>query len=297
MSLRAVYQTTRHTLTQWRRREEPQFAIPAHYDVTAELDRDIHENAELSTQEVELALRLSGTIPQSVFLPCFGTGRHIAALLRNGVQRIVGVDLSSTCAEKAKRSFAHDKRVELYRGDLCTWQTNEKFDAVFLLGNSFGDLIQEDALTEFVKGITMPLMETGTFIMDYIGTNYLDRCTGTSATWDVTFRDQPAHDTRTARYNVNCQVMTIHIEVRGTPVPTWGSIPVPMPLIQRLLLWSGYYQKRILNKKEIHSLFRCSSVSMVPMGVASTLNPYFQGRDLNLFGMIPRSMWWVGNRI
>src|SRR3989344_4308206 len=112
-----------------------QFNIAGHYDVMAELDADVHDDALLSRTEVALALRLIGDAPRSVFLACFGTGRHIAALLAAGVKRIVGVDLSPKCVAKARRQWAGDQRVELHVGDLATWRTRERFDVCILLGN------------------------------------------------------------------------------------------------------------------------------------------------------------------
>ena len=61
-----------------------QFAVADHYDVMRQLDADVHDDHALSTTEADLALNLIGALPSTVFLPCFGTGRHIHRLLARG---------------------------------------------------------------------------------------------------------------------------------------------------------------------------------------------------------------------
>src|SRR3989344_8008209 len=133
----------------WVRHQGDQFDIPKHYDLMVELDRDVHDDLELSRSEVELALRLIGGVPRSVFLPCFGTGRHIKPLLDAGVERIVGVDVSNASVAKARESLNGDARVELIVADLIRWNPKEQFNAVLLLGNSFGDLLDWSQLARF----------------------------------------------------------------------------------------------------------------------------------------------------
>lgn len=260
-----------------------QFDIAAHYDVMAQLDADVHDDHALAESEASLALRLIGeTMPRSVFLPCFGTGRHITALLALGVQRIVGVDLSPECVAKALRAHGHDPRVRLEVGDLRTWQSPEEFDASILLGNSYGDCTDLVLLRHVTRGMTGPLRPGGTFIMDYIGEGYLDRCAaGTTTTWDATLNGRNVRDARTPVYNPEACIMSIHVSVTDA--------------ISGIMTWRGRYDKRILTDGEVVTTFDQHGVSMQRLGVATKLNPYYAHHAGEL-GMIARSTWWTGTK-
>lgn len=257
-----------------------QFDIARHYDVMEQLDADVHDDVQLAQSEVDLVMRLlRGNVPHSVFLPCFGTGRHIEALLAAGAQRIVGVDLSPRCVEKAKRFIGDDPRVELIVGDLTEWRTDEQFDAVVLLGNSFGDIIDMNLLSRVTAGMVDPLKSGGMFVMDYIGTEYLDRCeAGARITWDAMLEGDAVKDHRTPRF---CDgVMTLDVDVRR------GEQQV----------WVGAYQKRILGAGDVIEHFAAHGVIMHDVGGAASLNPAYYDRHSGELGMIGRSHWWVGQK-
>ncbi len=257
-----------------------QFDIARHYDIMEQLDRDIHDNRALADAEVDTVLRLIGRVPKSVFLPCFGTGRHIASLLNRGVQRIVGVDLSPKCVEKARRAHHDDPRVELHVGDLATWNSDERFGASVLLGNSFGDIVDPDLLARVTYGMVRPVSHTGVFVMDYIGEGYLDRCHTQSTTrWEAELNGRPVFDDRTARFDDHSGVMSI--DVRVTDQSTGK------------LAWEGTYQKAILNRGQVQTHFRRAGIFMESEGLATGVNTYYQGHTGEL-GMIARSTWWVG---
>lgn len=260
-----------------------QFEIAQHYDVMAELDRDVHENERLSATEVATALRLMGRIPKTVFLPCFGTGRHIPALLKAGVERIVGVDLSPKCVVKAHALIVSDPRVELIVGDLATWRTDEQFEAVIVLGNSFGDITDEKLLARVTEGMVKPLTLGGIFVMDYIGPHYLDRCRDRAATvWEAVLEGHIVKDLRSPRYDEASRVMTIDVVVTDA---TTG-----------VIRWQGSYQKIILTSPAVADHFRRQGVMIYAHGRASAVNrEYYEGQTGEL-GMIARSTWWVGHK-
>ncbi len=260
-----------------------QFNIAAHYDVMAQLDQDVHDDHELARSETELALRLIGeTTPRSVFLPCFGTGRHIAALLAHGVQRIVGVDLSPECVTKALRAHGHDPRVRLEVGDLCTWQSHEEFDASILLGNSFGDITNPDLLDRVTAGMVRSLRPSGRFVMDYIGTGYLPRCeAGTTTTWNATLNGRNVRDARTPVFDPATNVMSIHVKATDAESGT--------------VTWQGRYDKLVLTDDEVVAMFANNEVSLQRLGVATELNRYYANHAGEL-GMIARSTWWLGTK-
>lgn len=260
-----------------------QFKIADHYDVMAQLDRDVHDDLALASAEVDTALEQIGSIPERVFLPCFGTGRHIAPLLERGVKRIVGVDLSPKCVEKARKAHLDDTRVSLYVGDLTSWYASEEFDASILLGNSFGDIIDPELLRRVTRGMVNPLCHNGVFLMDYIGRGYLDRCLdGKPVRWTARLHDIPVIDSRTPRYDPVSRVMSI--DVRASHQTT-GEI-----------IWVGTYQKTILTDAEVKDHFRRLGIKMEPIGSATNLNPYYAYHTGEL-GMIARSTWWIGTRI
>lgn len=258
---------------------EPQFDIARHYDVMAQLDRDVHDDHRLSASEVDSALHLIGSVPERVLLPCCGTGRHIPRLLERGVCEIVGVDLSPACLAKARRQFGSDPRVSLIEADLRYWQTAARFDAAILLGNSFGDLVDPGMLLEVSQGMTRPLRSGGIMLMDYIGEAYLARI-GQPTVWQAELDGQSACDTRTPRYDLATRILTIGVVVRHASTDA--------------LLWEGSYQKRILDPSEVVAHFAACGVHMLPLGAATDLNhEYYRGHEGEL-GMIARSTWWVG---
>lgn len=257
------------------------FNIPSHYDAMHDLDRDVHDDTELAASEAQLALSLLPCVPRSVFLPCVGTGRHIAHLLRAGVRRIVGVDLSRKCLEKAAATHWNDERVELLRADLIKWETPEMFDAAILLGNSYGDITDPRLNAAFSAALVRPLKVGGTFVMDYIGRGYLDRCREQrSSTWNAVLWGQAVKDKRTPRFDADSSIMTIDIEATD---PTSGE-----------LVWKSYYQKLILTHVDVAEIFAAQDMSMRHMGAATDLNPHYASTDPNSLGMIARSTWWRG---
>lgn len=262
-----------------------QFAVADHYDVMAQLDRDVHDDDALSASEVETALRLLGDVPRSVFLPCFGTGRHIRALLDAGVQRIVGVDLSQKCVDKARAAWGHDSRVELHVGDLRTWEASEQFDAGVLLGNSFGDIVDPDLLLAVTQGMVRPLKPGSLFVFDYIGRGYLDRCRHASTTvWQAILDGRAVEDRRTPRYDPDTWVMTIDVAA------------VACDNGHEEKLWRGSYQKLVLNDYWLECHFTRAGMRLRKAGPATMVNgAYYQGHVGEL-GMIARSTWWVAQK-
>ncbi|MDO8618111.1 MAG: class I SAM-dependent methyltransferase [Candidatus Uhrbacteria bacterium] len=261
-----------------------QFGIREHYDVMSELDRDVHDDEPLARSEVSSTLRLmANVVPRSLLLPCCGTGRHAAQFLERGVERLVGVDLSPECLNKARQQVSKSRwpnAAHFIETDLRSWDTDEKFDAAAVLGNSFADVIERDALREVTVGMVRLLRRGAFFIMDYIGRNYLDRC-GHSSSWQVVFDGKRATDCRTPRYDPVSQVMTIDVIVTDNET---GRI-----------LWEGFYQKLVLMDAEVVAHFDGVGVDLRRVGVATDLHPaYYAGHDPNALGMIARSTWWVG---
>lgn len=260
-----------------------QFDIPAHYNVMAELDRDVHDDLALSATEANLTLRLIGDVPRRMFMPCCGTGRHIVPFRQHDVRRIVGVDLSPRCLTKAAEFAWLDlgRAVHLARGDLATWRTREEFDAAVCLGNSFGDIVDPEILAQVTVGMVHPVRQGGVVIFDYIGKDFLDQCReGRTNEWDATLCGRPVRDRRTPRFDQATRIMTIDVVVTAADNGT--------------VLWTGFYQKRVLSDTELVDHFASAGVRLERMGLASELNRDYYGHHAGNLGMIARSTWWRG---
>lgn len=275
-----------------------QFEIAKHYDVMADLDSDVHHDDELSRSEAELAVRIikeqTGNVPNSVFLPCFGTGRHINPLLKLGVKCIAGVDLSPACIKRAIASLqcTNGNTVALTQADLRVWFTNEKFDAVILLGNSFADIIDPVQLQLVTAGMLRPLKSGGVFVMDYVSARYLERCrTGRESEWRAVLNGVPVRDCRTPIFDAEKRVLQINVRALALE----NSHPV----------WMGSYQKLMLSPQELVRHFGAHHVELRCLGSATSLNPYFHATDPQHpfhmihhrdLGMIQESDWWMGRK-
>jgi SAM-dependent methyltransferase len=257
-----------------------QFNIQRHYDVMAQLDQDVHGDELLAASEVNVALRLIDSVPRRVFLPCCGTGRHVAALLAAGVQQIVGVDLSPVCVAKGQARWSSDPRVSFYATDVREYRFCEQFDAMLLLGNSFGDIIDHQLAREVTAAMVAPVRPHGQVVMDYIGEHYAHRY-GQTTIWEAVLDGCPVWDHRCPEYDPLTGVMTIRVWVKEKA--------------SGRLQWKGYYQKMVLSNEEIVRHFTLSGVVLQPHGLATSLNPYYQKQEGEL-GMIANSTWWAGRK-
>lgn len=259
-----------------------QFNLLGHYAAMLELDREVHEDHALADAEVALARQVVGFNPGSVLLACCGVGRHILPLICGGVRRIVGVDLSEETVAVACERYGCHNGVELVVADLCRWTTDKRFDAVLLLGNSFGDIIDREQLTEMVRRMVASLRTGGVFVMDYIGQGYLARCVeGRTSQWSTNFGGQPAIDERTPRFDRASGIMTIDIVVRRAK--------------DQPPIWSGSYQKLVLTPDEVRAIFAAASVGLESIGRATAQSRYHAEHE-NTLGMLAASTWWRGTK-
>src|SRR3989338_1145828 len=260
-----------------------QFNLERHYDLMAQLDADVHDDDALSRAEAETALRLiravTNSVPSHVSLPCFGTGRHIPCLLEGGVKRITGVDLSEACVEKARHALSSKAPAVLVQGDVRE-HIPANVDAVILLGNSFGDLIDLRGLRQMTEAMVAPLPPGGAFLMDYIGKGFLERCRNkTVGRWDAMFDGRKVLDERIPCYDGH-GVMTINVVVRDAET--------------RKQVATTCYQKRILDDREVVTFFDQLGVTLTRIGPAHEVNLHYAGQPIVGLGMIGASTWWVG---
>jgi len=96
-------------------------------------------------------------------IPC-GQGRHSVELAKKGFQ-VTGVDYSSTALQIAKKWARQNKVSPIFiKQDMRFLKLNERFDAIIMLGNSFGYF--SDANNEkIIKNISAALEPKGFFII------------------------------------------------------------------------------------------------------------------------------------
>lgn len=96
-------------------------------------------------------------------VPC-GQGRHSVELAKKGFQ-VTGVDYSST-ALKAAKKWARENKVSpiFIKQDMRFLKIKERFDAVVMLGNSFGYFSDADN-KKVIIGVSRLLKDGGFFII------------------------------------------------------------------------------------------------------------------------------------
>lgn len=73
---------------------------------------------------------------QSVLDIGCGSGRYLEALVQNGVQRVVGIDVSAPMLELARSrlSDCSEDQVVLHHINFSDWETDERFDCLIAMG-------------------------------------------------------------------------------------------------------------------------------------------------------------------
>jgi 2-polyprenyl-3-methyl-5-hydroxy-6-metoxy-1,4-benzoquinol methylase len=96
-------------------------------------------------------------------VPC-GQGRHSVKLAKRNFQ-VTGIDYSSTALQAAKK-WAHQNKVSpvFIKQDMRSLKLNERFDAVIMLGNSFGYFSDADN-EKVIKNISALLKRNGFFVI------------------------------------------------------------------------------------------------------------------------------------
>lgn len=132
-------------------------------------DGDVVDNQNGTRKEVDLFSSILHLSPEDKILDlCCGQGRHSLELARRGFKSVEGVDRSHYLIQKAK---AHAKKeglaVRFREGDARRLPyPSDTFDAVMVLGNSFGyfETVQDDL--RVLKGVFRVLKPWGRFIID-----------------------------------------------------------------------------------------------------------------------------------
>jgi D-alanine-D-alanine ligase len=139
-------------------------------------DGDVVNDPEITAAEIDSFLSMLDATPESCILDlCCGQGRHILELADRGFRNLFGVDRSHYLITRPKNT-ARKKgaNIAFREGDARKLRfPDEKFDIVYLGGNSFGyfESIEDDIAV--LKEIRRLLKPGGQLLIDFTDGDYL----------------------------------------------------------------------------------------------------------------------------
>ncbi|MDY0387549.1 MAG: methyltransferase domain-containing protein [Methanolobus sp.] len=139
-------------------------------------DADIVDDASITRQEIDTFSSILNINPESHVLDlCCGQGRHSLELARRGFKNIEGLDRSHYLIQRAKNSAKKESLgVRFKEGDARkTPHATDSFDAVMLLGNSFGYFETSDEDLRVLKEVKRILKPWGKILLDVADGSYL----------------------------------------------------------------------------------------------------------------------------
>ncbi len=139
-------------------------------------DGDVVDDSDITSTEIDLFLSILKPSSEDRILDlCCGQGRHSIELSRRNFQNIEGLDRSHYLIQKAKSIVKkEDLRVKFKEGDARKIPfSNDSFNIVMLLGNSFGyfETIQDDL--RVLKEIFRALKPWGKLLIQVTDGDYL----------------------------------------------------------------------------------------------------------------------------
>jgi len=139
-------------------------------------DSDVVNDQDITKKEIDLFLRILGLSSDDKILDlCCGQGRHSIELFKRGFENVEGIDRSHYLIRKAKESARKENLFIKFReGDARKIPyLSDSFDAVLVLGNSFGyfDSMEDDL--RVLKEIFRVLKPNGKLLMDVADGDYL----------------------------------------------------------------------------------------------------------------------------
>lgn len=139
-------------------------------------DADIVDDASITKQEIDTFSSILQLETDSHILDlCCGQGRHTLELARRGLKNVEGLDRSHYLIQRAKNSAKKESLgVRFKEGDARkTPYTSDTFDAVMLLGNSFGYFETSDEDLRVLKEVRRILKPRGKILLDVADGSYL----------------------------------------------------------------------------------------------------------------------------
>jgi D-alanine-D-alanine ligase len=139
-------------------------------------DADVVADAEITQHEVDILLDIIRPTKDTRILDlCCGQGRHVFEMHRRGIHSIEGLDRSHYLIQKArKQARSEGLPLRFKEGDARKIpHTNESFDIVMILGNSFGyfETVEDDL--RVLREVMRVLTPAGTLILDLTDGDYL----------------------------------------------------------------------------------------------------------------------------
>jgi len=139
-------------------------------------DGDVVDDPEITESEVDAFLQLAGVSSDTATLDlCCGQGRHVLELARRGFTDLCGVDRSHYLISRAKR-LAADRGLDVTfrEGDARKLRfPDDRFDFVYLAGNSFGYFESVDDDVAILREIRRILSPGGKLLIDFTNGDYL----------------------------------------------------------------------------------------------------------------------------
>ncbi len=131
---------------------------------------------ESTRQEIDAVLRLLRLKPEARILDlCCGQGRHALELARRGFERVEGLDRSAYLIGEARKAAEEENLGAAFQeGDCRALPFDEgAFDAVLLMGNSFGYFETEDDDHAVLQEVRRVLRPGGRVFLDLASGAYL----------------------------------------------------------------------------------------------------------------------------
>ncbi|MFH0765207.1 MAG: methyltransferase domain-containing protein, partial [Calditrichota bacterium] len=139
-------------------------------------DGDVIENIENTHHEVETVIRAASLEPNDRILDlCCGQGRHSLELARRKFRHVIGVDRSRYLIRLArKRARQEGLTLAFHEGDARRFRLkDQQFNAVLLMGNSFGYFEQKDDDEAVLKNVARVLAPHGTLVLDVVDGDWM----------------------------------------------------------------------------------------------------------------------------
>lgn len=141
-------------------------------------DGDVVEDPQITSQEIDLFSKiLELKLNDQILDLCCGQGRHSLELARRGFSKVEGLDRSHFLIKTARETAKKENLVVKFReGDARKINyVADMFDAVMLLGNSFGyfESINDDL--RILKGVFKVLKPWGKILLDLADGEYLKK--------------------------------------------------------------------------------------------------------------------------
>ena len=139
-------------------------------------DADVVEDNKITAYELDLFTGILNLPKEAVILDlACGQGRHTLELARRGFKNVIGLDRSHYLIHKAKQNNTRENLNVIFKeGDARKLPfTTDTFDAVMILGNSFGYFENINDDIKILKEVFRVLKPGGKFLIDVADGKYL----------------------------------------------------------------------------------------------------------------------------